>query len=75
MAIGNEGRDLLTYLLLLVPLEIIMTSSLVVRDGNRKKAVIIAATLLALVASCKIGLELVYKDPSYYDMMDVLPTA
>jgi len=37
--------------------------------------VIIAATLLALVSSCKIGLELTYKDPSYYDMMDVLPTA
>jgi len=75
MAIGNEGRDLLTYLVLLVPLEFIMTSAYVVRDGNRKKAVIIAATLLALVSSCKIGLELVHKEPSYYDMMDVLPTA
>ncbi|KAL3898672.1 MAG: hypothetical protein SGPRY_012793 [Prymnesium sp.] len=75
MAIGNEGRDLLTYLLLLVPLECIMTSSLVVKDGNRKKAVIIVATILALFSACKIGLELAYKEPSYYDLMDVLPTA
>lgn len=75
MAIGNEGRDLLTYLLLLVPLEFIMTSTLVVRDGNRKKSVLIAGTLLALFSSCKIGLELAFKEPSYYDLMDVLPTA
>lgn len=75
MAIGNEGRDLLTYLVLLIPLEFVMTSSFIVRDGNRKKSALLAAGLLALFTSCKIGLELVYKEPSYYDLMDVLPTA
>ena len=50
MAIGDEGRDLLTYLVLLVPLEFIMTSTYIVKDGNRKKSVIIAATILALVS-------------------------
>ena len=75
MAIGDEGRDLLTYLILLVPLEFIMTSTYVVKDGNRKKSVITAATILALVSSCKIGIELVNKEPNHYDLMGVLPIA
>jgi len=75
MAIGNEGRDLVTYLLFLIPLEFIMTSSYVVRDGNRRQAVLIAGCLLAVLSSVKIGLELVHKDPSFYDLMEVLPSA
>jgi len=73
MAIGNEGRDIGGYLLLLIPLEFIMTSTRVVKDGNRRKAVMLSGALLALVASVKIGYELVNKEPSYYDMMEVLP--
>lgn len=75
MAIGNEGRDLVCYLLLLIPLEIIMTSKRVVKDGNRKKAVALAGGVLALVASVKIGFEVLHKDRSYYDMMGVRPNA
>lgn len=75
MAIGDEGRDLLLMLLLLIPLEFIMTSRRVVKDGNRKKAVALAGGLLALAASAKLGLELSHKPPSYYDMLGVLPGA
>lgn len=75
MGIGNEGRDLVTYLLLLIPLEFIMTSTYVVQDGNRRKSVTVAGCVLAAVSSVKIGLELAHKEPSYYDMMDVLPSA
>jgi len=52
-----------------------MTSAALSKDGNRKKPVLIAAIILALFSSCKIGLELVHKEPSYYDLMGVLPTA
>jgi len=75
MAIGNEGRDLAFYLLLLLPLEFLMTSRRVVKSGNRRTAVLLAGGLLALVSSVKIGFELMHKDPSYYDMMEVIPSA
>ena len=75
MAIGNEGRDLLVYLLLFLPLEFIMTSKRVIKDGNRKKAVAVAGSILAVVASVKIGVEVLHKDRSYYDMMGVRPNA
>mmetsp|Transcript_11419 Transcript_11419/g.24418 ORF Transcript_11419/g.24418 Transcript_11419/m.24418 type:complete len:353 (-) Transcript_11419:459-1517(-) len=75
MVIGDEGRDIIFYLLLLVPLEFIMTSPRVVKDGNRRKAVALSGGLLAIVASVKIGWELMNKEQSYYDMMDVLPSA
>lgn len=75
MAIGNEGRDLLGYLLLLIPLEFLMTSPRVVKDANRRKAVMLSGGLLALVASIKLGFELMHKEPSYYDMMEVPPGA
>lgn len=75
MAIGNDGRDIVCYLLLVIPLEFIMTSRRVVTDGNRRTAVIIAGTLLALFSSVKIGLELTHKEQSYFDMMDVTPSA
>ena len=55
MAIGNEGRDIMFYLLLLIPLEFIMTSPRVVKDGNRRKSVMMSGALLALVGSVKIG--------------------
>ena len=73
MAIGNEGRDIIFYLLLLIPLEFIMTSPRVVKDGNRRKSVMMSGALLALVGSAKIGYELLHKEPSYYDMMGVQP--
>ena len=34
--IGDDGRDIMIYLLMLIPLEIIMTSTRVVKDGNRR---------------------------------------
>eukprot|EP00965_Chrysotila_dentata_P240113 6203513-Pleurochrysis_carterae.AAC.4 len=52
-----------------------MTSPRVVKDGNRRKAVALSGGLLAIVASVKIGWELMNKEQSYYDMMDVLPSA
>ena len=75
MTIGDDGRDIGGYLLLLIPLEVVMTSRRVVKDGNRTKQVMLAGALLALVASVKLGLELSNKEQSYYDMMGVLPTA
>tara|TARA_B100000795_G_scaffold232670_1_gene191048 strand:+ start:417 stop:1085 length:669 start_codon:yes stop_codon:yes gene_type:complete len=73
--IGDDGRDIMIYLLMLIPLEIIMTSTRVVKDGNRRKAVAIAGTLLALMSAVKVGWEVTNKAPSYFDMMEVLPTA
>ena len=73
--IGDDGRDIVVYLLMLIPLEIIMTSTRVVKDGNRRKAVAIAGTLLALMSAVKVGWEVSNKAPSYFDMMGVLPTA
>ena len=74
-AIGNDGRDIVIYLLLLIPLEYILTGSRVVKDGNRRKAAAITGCLLALASSAKVGYEVTNKAPSYFDMMEVLPTA
>jgi len=75
MAIGNEGRDLLGYLLLLVPLEWLMTSRRVVKSGDRRVAVALTGSILVLLSAAKLGYELLNKEPSYYDMMEVSPTA
>ena len=70
--IGDDGRDIIVYLLMLIPLEIIMTSTRVVKDGNRRKAVAITGTLLALMSAVKVGWEVTNKAPSYFDMMEVI---
>lgn len=75
MAIGSEGTDLVAYMLLFVPLEYLMRSRRVNAEGDRKKAAIRSLCLLVLAASVKIGFELKNKEPSYYDMMEVLPSA
>ena len=59
MAIGDDGRDLAFYLLLLPPLEFVMTSRRFTSDGSRKRAVMIAGSALALAAAAKVGYELV----------------
>lgn len=76
MSIGNSGRDLLLSILLLPILEFLSTSKYIVgRPPNMQRGVVVAISFLALFASIKIGLEIVHKEPSYYDMLDVLPTA
>ena len=74
-AIGNEGFDIVFYLALMVPLEYLLTSRRVVADGNRRKAAMIAGGVLAAVSAVKLGLEMAHKAPSYYDKLEVMPTA
>ena len=74
-SIGDDGRDVVGYMLLLIPLEHIMTGTRVVTDGNRRKAAAIAGCLLAAATAAKLGYEVANKAPSYFDMMDVSPTA
>ena len=74
-AIGNEGFDIVFYLALMVPLEYLLTSRRVVADGNRRKAAMIAGGVLAAVSAVKLGLEMTHKAPSYYDKLEVMPTA
>ena len=74
-AIGNEGFDIAFYLVLMVPLEYLLTSRRVVADGNRRKAAMIAGGVLAAVSAVKLGLEMAHKAPSYYDKLEVMPTA
>lgn len=75
MAIGSEGTDLVAYMVLFIPLEFLMTSRRFNKDGNRQRAVALPLALLAIFAAVKIGYELQRKTPSYYDMMEVAPTA
>ena len=75
MAIGSEGVDLVAYMLLFIPLEFLMTSRRLNQDGNRNRAVARPMVLLVLFAGLKIGYELMHKEPSYYDMMEVMPNA
>lgn len=75
MAIGSEGTDLVAYMLLFIPLEFLMTSRRVNKDGNRTRAVAVPMTVLVLFAAIKIGYQLTHKEPSYYDMLEVLPNA
>ena len=73
MTISNSGRDFLVHLMLLPVLEFLMTSPGVIgRDGGAKqRGVIIALGTLLTITAIKIGLEITYKEPSYYDMMEV----
>ena len=73
MTIGNAGRDLVVYCGILPVLEFIMTSRRIVKDGNKQRGVIIAATVLITLSAAKIGYELSAKEQSYYDMLEVLP--
>jgi len=76
MSIGNSGRDLLTYILLLPVLEFLTTSHRIVgRPPNLQRGVMVAASFLAIFSAVKIGYEVTQKEPSYYDMLDVLPGA
>ena len=76
MAIGNEGLDVLAYLLLLIPLEFIMTyRRLAGPEGNRRKPFMIALGVLATASAVKIGWEFANKEPSYYDLCEVSPRA
>ena len=75
MAIGSEGTDLVAYMVLFIPLEFLMTSRRFNKDGNRQRAVALPLALLAIFAAVKTGYELQRKTPSYYDMMEVAPTA
>jgi len=75
MAIGSEGTDLVAYMLLFIPLEFLMTSRRINQEGNRRRAVAVPLALLAMFAAIKIGYEVSHKEPSYYDMMEVLPSA
>ena len=74
MSIGNSGRDLIVAIMLLPLLEYIMSSSRIVgRPPNVQKGVVIAASFLAAFSAAKIGYEVAYKEPSYYDMLEVQP--
>ena len=42
---------------------------------SKQFGVIVAATVLVTFTAVKIGYELMNKEPSIYDMMDVLPSA
>ena len=79
MTIGNAGRDLLVHLMLLPVLEFLMTSPRVVgREGKGKakqRGLMIAGCALLTVSAIKVGLELRFKEESFYDMMDVTPSA
>ena len=74
-AIGNDGRVIVFYLLMLIPLEVVMTSTRIVKDGSRCKAVAVAGSLLVLMSCVKLGYEMASKERSYYDMVEVLPSA
>ena len=50
--IGNDGRDLVTYLLLIIPLEFIMTSKRLNQGGDRRTAAMIAGGILLTLSSC-----------------------
>ena len=78
MTIGNAGRDLLVHLMLLPVLEFLMTSPRVVgREGKGKqkqRGLMIAGCALLTVSAIKLGMELRFKEESFYDMMDVTPS-
>jgi hypothetical protein len=71
MSIGDEGSDVLIYLVLLIPLELILASPRL----STQKAVVAATALLTLVSGTKLGFELARKEPSYYDLVGVAPGA
>jgi len=76
MTIGNAGRDLLVYLALLVPLEFIMTSPRVAgRAGDKRRGVTVAMGVLLTLSAVKLGVEIMHKEASYYDLIDVAPDA
>lgn len=77
MTIGNSGRDFLIHLALLPLLEFVMTSPRVIGrgKGTKRRGVTIAATALVAITAVKLGAEIAYKESSYYDMLEVLPTA
>ena len=76
MSIGNSGRDLLIAIALIVPLDWMMSSSRIVgKPPDPKRGAIVAGSVLAVCFAIKIGLEMAYKERSYYDMLDVLPGA
>ena len=74
MSIGDQGRDLIIHLALLLPLNWLLASPRIVgRPPNVQRGVTVAMGVLLTFSSLKIGCELAYKEPSYYDMLDVLP--
>ena len=76
MTVGNAGRDLCVYLLLLPFLDFLMaTPRIIGRPGNKQKGAVVALSVLAAVSAVKIGIELNGKEPSLYDQIDVLPGA
>lgn len=78
MSIGSAGRDLLVHLLLLPFLELLMTSPHIVgRDGKRAKqrGIAAAASALLVISAVKLGMELSSRQPSFYDMLEVLPSS
>jgi len=61
---------------LVLPLDWMTTSPRVVGiPADVRRGVTAAATVLAVTFAIKIGCELLYKEPSYYDMLEVLPSA
>ena len=80
MTIGNAGRDFLIHLILLPILEFLQTSPRIIGATRTKEAkqrgVSISMSVLIAVSAIKIGCELTMdKEPSYYDMMEVYPSA
>ena len=71
VSIGDEGSDVLIYLVLLIPLELLLASPRL----TKQRGFIVAASLLALVSAVKLGFELAHKEPSYYDLVGVAPGA
>lgn len=74
MTIGNSGRDLVIYLALLAPLEILQSSPRIHgRPINKQRGLTLAGGALLTVSAIKIGAEIMFKEASMYDMLGVAP--
>ena len=52
----------------------LMTSPRIVgRPASKQRGVMVAAGVLVTSAAIKIGLEMTYKEASFYDMLEVMP--
>ena len=74
MTVGNAGRDLCIYLLMLPALDFFMSSPKIIgRPGNKQRGAMVGLAVLGGISAVKVGFELMTKEASYYDMLDVLP--
>ena len=74
MTVGNAGRDLAFFLCLMPVLDFLMaTPKIIGRPGNKQRGAIVGLAVLGVVSAIKVGVELQTKEPSLYDLIDVLP--